>query len=415
VQLLTFDLALLELLDDPGVLGKQRSGLPALALRGGRLAGGDLTGGGPFGGLLGRSLVLASSVCGQGLGLGVGAGVFERGVGGVLRAAAPERGREHPHGLLLRVVDRPRGSLVPVPVPVVVVVVGAGGVGGDVGVVAVPAAGHRDVQMLPVHPRADQHDPEVGGRALGGVDRGRPAVLGVLGQVGGGQHGPAAAGEVSHDQAVLRPGAQDLVAVTVADMAVPDDEPAVVASGPEHIPGLPLPAPNLGDRSGDLTGCERGRAGAQVQRVDVLAGPGQHQRVLPFGARGSPVREDAVEGGVTVGAGVQPPAEAVGGQRAGLACPQRQRRLAFPGLAEPVDLSQLHAVPGTGEGGEHPARPVDHPDLRGVPDQHDLRPCPRGRGDERVEVRVPAIDASSTITTVRSSKAVAPCAPVGSL
>ena len=104
-----------------------------------------------------------------------------------------ERGLEHPHRLFLRVVTASRGPRVAV---AVVVVVLGGGVGGDVGVVAVPAAAHRDVQVLAVHAGPDQHDPDVGGGALGGVDGGRPAVLGVFGQVGGRQHGPAPAGRV---------------------------------------------------------------------------------------------------------------------------------------------------------------------------------------------------------------------------
>jgi hypothetical protein len=52
-----------------------------------------------------------------------------------------------------------------------------------------------------------------------------------------------------------------------------------------------------------------------------------------------------------------------------------------------VDLVEFDTVPGAGQGGEHPAGAVDHPDLRGVPDQDDLRACPGGCGDERVEVQ----------------------------
>jgi len=57
---------------------------------------------------------------------------------------------------------------VPGPLPVSVVVFGVGGrVGGYVGVVAMPPAGHRDVQVLAVQAGADQDDPDVGGGALG--------------------------------------------------------------------------------------------------------------------------------------------------------------------------------------------------------------------------------------------------------
>jgi hypothetical protein len=170
-------------------------------------------------------------------------------------------------------------------------------------------------------------------------------------------------------------------------MAVPDAQPAVVAPGPEHVSGLPVPSAREGDRPGDLAGCERGGAGALVERVDVQTGPGQHQRVLPLGARLGPVREDAVEGGVAVSAGVQSTGGPVGGQRVRVAVPEREGGLAFPRLAEPVDLVELDAVAGAGQGGQHPARAVDHPDLRRVADQHHLRPHPRGRGDERVEIQ----------------------------
>ena len=304
-------------------------------------------------------------------------------MGGVLRAAGAQRCRQHPLGLFLRVLHRRRALVV----AVVVIVVGAGGVGGDVGVVAVPAAGHRDVQVFAVHPGADQHDPEVGGRALGGVDRGRPAVLGVLGQIRRRQHHPAAAGEVFHDQTVFRTGPQDLVAVAVADMAVADLEPPVVAPGPEQVAGLPVPTPSCGDRAGDLTRRDGGGAGPQVQLVDVQPGPGEHQRVQAVSTGLSPVPERAVQRGVTVSAGVQPAGGAVVGQRVRLPLTECHGCLSFPGLAEPVDLSELDAVPGPGEGREHPARTVDDPDLGGVPDQHDLRPDLSRGSDQRVEVQ----------------------------
>jgi hypothetical protein len=254
-------------------------------------------------------------------------------------------------------------------------------------VVGVPAAGHRDVQVLAVQPGPREHDPDVGGGALGAVDRAGPAVLGVLGQVGGGQDRPAAAGQVLHQQGAVRAGAQDAVAVAVADMTVPDREAPVVAAGPQQVPGLPRPLAGHGDRAGDLPCGECGGAGAQVEGVDVEAGPGQHERVLPVRASSSPVRENAVQGGVTVRAGVEPAGGAVGGQRPRRPVAQREGGRALPGVAEPVDLGQLDAVPGPREGGEHPARPVDHADLRRVPDQHHLRPGPGGRGDQRVQVQ----------------------------
>ena len=116
----------------------------------------------------------------------------------------------------------PRGRCRRSPVGAVSVIVsGVGrGFGGDVGVVAVPAAGHRDVQVLAVQARPDQNDPDVRGRALGAVDGGGPAVLAVLLEVVGGQDHAAATGEVLHDQPVVRPGSKDAVPVAVADMPI---------------------------------------------------------------------------------------------------------------------------------------------------------------------------------------------------
>src|SRR4051794_20579095 len=56
-------------------------------------------------------------------------------------------------------------------------------VGGDDGMVGVPAAGHRDVEVFAVEAGPDQHDPEVTGGALRGGDGGGPAVVAVPGQV----------------------------------------------------------------------------------------------------------------------------------------------------------------------------------------------------------------------------------------
>jgi hypothetical protein len=120
------------------------------------------------------------------------------------------------------------------------------------------------------------------------------------------------------------------------------------------------------------------------------------------------VREDVVDGGVAVLAGMEPAGAAVGLERVGPAVTQGEGGSAFPQGAEAVDLGQVHAVPGRGEGGEHPTRAVDHPDLRRVPDQHHLRPGAAAAVISGSRSRVLAIDASSTITTVRSSSAVAP-------
>jgi hypothetical protein len=100
-----------------GVLGRQRAVLPALTFGCGGLRG-RFAGGVPFG----LAFVLPGGLRSQ------RPGVFECGVGGVLRAAAGEGGLEHLEGLLLRVALRVGAGwlgLVTV-LAVVVVVVGAG-------------------------------------------------------------------------------------------------------------------------------------------------------------------------------------------------------------------------------------------------------------------------------------------------
>ncbi len=203
-------------------------------------------------------------------------------------------------------------------------------------------------------------------------------------EVVGGKDHAAATGEVLHDQPGLGPGSEDAVPVAVADMplaraeqASVQDEGAVVAAGPEQVPGLPVPPAAADHGAGDVPRLQGGVARQGVQRVDVQAGAGEHQRLAPLGPGLGPVREDALEGGVAVGAGVQPSVLAVLGQAGGMALPEgREARGAFPGLAEPVDLLQGDAVAGVGEGGEHPAGAVDDPDLARVPDQDVLRRDP---------------------------------------
>ena len=99
------------------------------------------------------------------------------------------------------------------------------------------------------------------------------------------------------------------------------------------------------------------------------------------------MREHPVQSGIAVLARMKAPGGAIGGQRGWRAVSQRQGGLAFPRLAEPVDLVELDAVPGAGQGGEHPARPVHDLDLRRIPNQNDLRPGPGGRGDQRVQIQ----------------------------
>jgi hypothetical protein len=125
---------------------------------------------------------------GRGLGLSAAtdgprsiAGLVEKGVGGLLCADAGGGGLQDADG----VVDgRCRiGGLWPMRE---VAVGGFGGFGGEVDVVGVAAAGHADVEMFAVQPGAGEQDSNVGGGALGSVDGGCPAVVGMPGQVAGG-------------------------------------------------------------------------------------------------------------------------------------------------------------------------------------------------------------------------------------
>lgn len=280
-------------------------------------------------------------------------------------------------------------------------------VGGDVGVVALPSAGHRDVQVLPIQAGPNQDDADVGGGALGAVDGGGPAVLAVLREVLDREGEPAAAGEVLHDQALLGAGAQDAVAVAVADMPVPNRQ------APE-VSGLPVPVPGGGDWAGDAAVGLRCGAGEVVEGVAVHPGPGEHEGVLPVGVGLGPVPEHPFKGGVAVGTGVQAALLEVFPEARGVALAELQACVPFPFLGEAVDLLEFDGVPGVGKGGEHPTRSVDDPDLSRVADQHDLRCGPPAAVVSRSRSSVEAMEVSSMITTVRSSKAVQARSAAGS-
>ncbi len=116
-----------------------------------------------------------------------------------------------------------------------------GAAGGGVDVVLVPAAGHGDVEVLAIQPGAGEGDGDVGGRSLGGVDGRGPAVLGVSGEVGGGQGGGAATCEVLHDQpGAVVGGGQDGEPVAVADLVRADAHGRGVLLRHNHVPGAPL-------------------------------------------------------------------------------------------------------------------------------------------------------------------------------
>ena len=122
-------------------------------------------------------------VCGDGVGFGgeggdaggavlVGADRVVRGRfgGGVGR----DRGQDLAGGVLIELADQ----IVPVSGP------GAGGlVEGEVGVVGVPAAGHRDVERLPGGSTVGQHVGGVHGEALGAVRGDRVAELDVFSHI----------------------------------------------------------------------------------------------------------------------------------------------------------------------------------------------------------------------------------------
>jgi len=99
------------------------------------------------------------------------------------------------------------------------------------------------------------------------------------------------------------------------------------------------------------------------------------------------VGEDPVEGGVAVGAGVQPSLSLIGRQDGAVASAEPEGRGPFPGVGEAVDPVQGAGVPGVDEGGQHPAGAVDDPDLRRVTDQDDFRCVLGSCGREAVDVQ----------------------------
>jgi len=146
----------------------------------------------------------------------------------------------------------------------------------------------------------------------------------MLSQIVDGEGEAAAAAKVLHDQPTCRAWAQHPVPVAVTNVPVlagAEDEAAVVAAGPEQVPGLPVPVAGGGDRPGDVPVGDGGGAGSGVEGVDVEAGAGQHQRVLPGLSCLGPVGEDGVEGAVAVRAWVEPTFCLVGAQDGGIAGP----------------------------------------------------------------------------------------------
>lgn len=157
-----------------------------------------------------------------------------------------------------------------------------GAAGGGVDVVLVPAAGHGDVEVLAIQPGAGEGDGDVGGRSLGGVDGRGPAVLGVSGEVGGGQGGGAATCEVLHDQpGAVVGGGPDGEPVAVADLVRADAHGRGVLLRHNHVPGPPLAGLGAAARrcracchreqlrAGHLPCGDRGGARASVQRGDI--------------------------------------------------------------------------------------------------------------------------------------------------
>ena len=121
---------------------------------------------------------------------------------------------------------------------------------------------------------------------------------------------------------------------------------AVVTAGPKQIPGLPVGVSRGGDRAADQPVSQGRGAGSGVEGVDVDPGPSQHQRVVAGGAGLGPVMEDAVEGGVTIRARVEPAGRLVCREDRRVALAELQGGLAFPVGGEPVDLTELDTVPG---------------------------------------------------------------------
>lgn len=146
------------------------------------------------------------------------------------------------------------------------VVVGA--VEGDVGVVGVPAAGHRDVEGFPGGGGFDEHVRGVGGGALGAVGGDCVAEVDVFGDVGGWE--------------------EDAAAEPVSGLA--DDEGGVVADvgdGPEVAVAYPVPPTGGAESAVVAAGDDRvadSRSGA-VAQFDLAAGGRGPSRIRSARAR----------------------------------------------------------------------------------------------------------------------------------
>jgi hypothetical protein len=108
-------------------------------------------------------------------------------------------------------------------------------------VVLVPASGHGDVEVLAIQAGAGEGDRDIRGGTLRGVDGLGPPKLRVPREVGGGQGGGAAPGDILHDQAAAVGGSGlDGEPVAVADLVAPIRRGGGVLL-PMTSPGAPLP------------------------------------------------------------------------------------------------------------------------------------------------------------------------------
>ena len=243
--------------------------------------------------------------------------------------------------------------------------------GGQVEVVAVPAAGDRDVEQLAVLGAGDDGVADVGGDALGGVHGGGVAERDVLGGVLAGQGDPPAGGQVGDPQRPVHLDGGDPPAVAVLHpVGAADRKAAVVAAGDDQVPGAgPGAVGELHLGTGGAVGGEPVGAGAGVELRDQLAGGGEHHRVPAGGAVRGPRRVGLRGDGARV-ADVQPAVVEVEADPGRVARAQRERRGGFRGVGEAHHLGQGDRAGGLGDVAEHPAG-ADRGELRVVTDQPD--------------------------------------------
>ena len=271
--------------------------------------------------------------------------------------------------------------------------------GGQVDVVFVGAARHRDVELLAGEVVAadqmagagDSAFPVADGDALHGVDGGGVAEGDVRGDVGGRQGGAPPGVEVAHPQAAGVGDVLHLPAVSVAHVVGgADPQPAGVAAGADDVAGRGAQRVGEGD-FGDPTGrgVTRGGvgepvvAGAVVEGGDEVVGGGQQQRVAAGGAVGAPAGVGQLRGG-RVGADMHAAVVDEERQRGGIAVAQMPGGLGFGGVLKPHHLDQGAGAVFAADVAQHPAG-GDRCQLLVVADEPNAGAAGHGVADDGVQ------------------------------